>query len=251
MLIIIRDIIIIYFNEVGVILKDPIIGIVGRPAMDEEDFTLMKIKEDYRNAVLEVGGIPLMILPTQIIEYEKVRPRDMPLMTEEEKNKLVEVLNKCDGFISPGGTKWYEYDRFICDYAIKQDKPFLGICLGMQLLSSYNKDYNLALNEDKGINHYQPKIKYAHKIKIIEGTKLKDIVGSIEEIEVNSRHNYHIIKPNDFISSAYSEDGIIEAIELPNKKFIMGIQWHVEVMFKYDDINKKILNAFIDKSRDN
>jgi putative glutamine amidotransferase len=167
-------------------------------------------------------------------------------MTEEEKALLTETLDSCDGIITPGGFRVYEYDKFICDYAIKNDKPLLGLCLGMQMLTFYNTDYSLEKNDGNGFNHFQREVKYLHTVNIVDGTKLKSILGSVSSMEVNSRHNYHITKTGEFIPSAYSFDGLIEAIELPNKRFIMGLQWHCEVMTEYDLINKKLFTNFID-----
>lgn len=230
-------------------MKKPIIGIVGRPDTAQNEYTLMSISENYRNAVLSCGGIPILILPTQIIDYEKTKPKDVIPMTEEEKMMLLAVLDKCDGILMPGGFRVYEYDRFICDYAIKNDKPLLGLCLGMQLMSFYAGDYTLERNSEEGFNHFQRDIEYVHKVDIVDNTKLKQIIGDLNELEVNSRHNYHITNPDQFVVSAYSFDNLIEAIEMPSKRFIMGIQWHVEAMVPYDEINKKIFTAFIEAAK--
>ena len=48
---------------------------------------------------------------------------------------------------------------------------------------------------------------------------------------------------NDLVINAISEDGIIEGVEYPNKKFIIGLQWHPEYLI--DENSKKIREAFI------
>lgn len=53
-------------------------------------------------------------------------------------------------------------------------------------------------------------------------------------MKVNSRHKYEIINVNNAIVSARSDDGIIEAIEFPNKRFTMGVQWHPEDLYETD-----------------
>ena len=83
-------------------------------------------------------------------------------------------------------------------------------------------------------NHYN---KY-HKIYINKDSKLYKIYNK-ELLFVNSRHHYRVVKTNNFIS-AKSIDGVIEAIEVLNKKFIVGVQWHPE------DLNDELLfNEFI------
>ena len=78
----------------------------------------------------------------------------------------------------------------------------------------------------------------------MKNTLLSKIINQ-DIIDVNSQHRYHITKVNNFKVSAYSEDGLIEAIELPNKKFVMGVQWHPEKMIKYDEYANKIFEKFI------
>jgi putative glutamine amidotransferase len=60
---------------------------------------------------------------------------------------------------------------------------------------------------------------------------------------------YHVTYINNFIVSAYSPDGLIEAIELPDKDFVLGVQWHPEKMVKYDVYANKIIDGFIEKCK--
>jgi putative glutamine amidotransferase len=230
-------------------MRKPIIGIVGRPDTSSDGYPSIYVFESTRKAVIRCGGNPILILPPKMIDYQDTKSKDIEPITDDEKEALIEALNLCDGILMPGGFRWYEHDKFICDYVIKYDIPLLGLCLGMQIMSCYNSDYSLEKNDENGFNHFQRGIKYLHKVNIVDGTKLKSILGDISSMEVNSRHNYHITKTNEFIPSAYSFDGLIEAIEHPNKRFIMGLQWHPEVMTEYDEINKKLFTAFIDACR--
>jgi len=44
---------------------------------------------------------------------------------------------------------------------------------------------------------------------------------------------------------AYSDDGLVEAVELPKKKFVLGLKWHPEAMIGYDEGQAKIIRSFI------
>ena len=66
---------------------------------------------------------------------------------------------------------------------------------------------------------------------------------------VNSFHNYHIIENNNLKISSRSSDGIFESIEVPNKKFIIGIQWHPEISYDFDDNSRKIIDSFIEECK--
>ena len=107
------------------------------------------------------------------------------------------------------------------------------------MCDDYKVEEKLEINSSN-INH-NSKNKYVHSIFIKEDSLLYKIIGK-KEIEVNSRHNYHV---NNIIGKvdAYSSDGYIEALEIEGKKFILGLQFHPEDMYDDDDI-KKIFDSF-------
>ena len=229
----------------------PIIGIVSRSEKMEEK-GVYYINNIVVRSVVECGGIPLLIVPTQNVDYEEKDPGKIDRLTEENKEDLKIVLDKCDGILMPGGSKWYEFDEYVCKYALDNDIPLLGICMGMQLLAKKlnndNKGLDNTVKNDTEINHSRPGVDYVHSVKILKDTLLYDIIGK-EEINVNSRHNYHVPDELKFLQSAYSSDNIIEAVEDKNNKFTLGVQWHPEVMQFYDEDAKKIIKEFIDKSK--
>lgn len=230
----------------------PIIGIVGRPGIKSNEEKVISIGEYYRLAVVKKGGIPVLILPNQNSIYESTNPHEIPRMTESEKNDLRKIIDMCDGILMQGGNEWYEYDEFICNYAINKNIPLLGICLGMQLMGKVDTNNetasDISIKNNTNINHDQKGIKYVHKVNIDKDSLLYKIIGK-HQIEVNSTHNYHIENTNKFKISAYSEDGLIEALELPNNIFTIGVQWHPEKMLEYDESANKIIETFIEKSK--
>ena len=230
----------------------PIIGMIGRPDSASDDDKVICIWEKTRRAVVKKGGIPFLILPNQDVEYESVRPSEVNKMTDEEKAELKMMLDFCDGLLIPGGYKWYEFDEVIYNYALEKNMPILGICAGMQMMCKIDNNKN-EINEDTivlnvtELNHHQSNQKYVHKVQILDNTKLKKIIG-LNKIDVNSKHNYHATKVSNLIISAYSEDGLIEAVEYADKDFAIGVQWHPEVMLDYDENANKILDEFISKA---
>ena len=117
--------------------------------------------------------------------------------------------------------------------------------MGMQLMANIDNKENCIVANETEINHRQSNTNYVHKVKIKKNTLLNSIIKK-NKINVNSCHNYHVSKVNKFIISSYSEDGIIESIELPEKKFVLGVQWHPEKMTSYDLEANKIIDSFID-----
>ena len=82
-----------------------------------------------------------------------------------------------------------------------------------------------------------------HHVIIDEDSKLYSIIGE-KKIWVNSRHSYHAPKLNDIFVCARSSDGLIEGVEVKDKKFIVGVQWHPESNLDADINSKKIFKAF-------
>lgn len=228
------------------IFKKPIIGIVSRVDSDSDGDKVICIMEDYRRAIIKKNAIPFLILPPQDIEYDSIRPRDVERLSLTEKEYLKDMVDMCDGILIPGGHKWYEYDEYIYEYAYSKDIPILGICAGMQMMACIDNDRlpDITIKNETEMNHHQKTEKYVHDVEIIENSFLNSIVD-ISKMKVNSRHNYHISKVNHLKISALSEDGLIEAVEDPNKKFVLGVQWHPESMLEYDEYANKIFDKLI------
>ena len=200
--------------------------------------------EEVRLAVTKIEGIPILILP---VDKEDLSCKN--LYSEEEIKDLESVLSLCDGFILPGGDTWYRLDEVVIDYAIRRDKPLLAICLGMQALSKVLSGekriaYDNTIKNDTLINHLEPNNNYVHSVIIDKNSKLYSIIGD-EEITVNSRHSYHVPELDNTLVSARSSDGLIEGVELKDKKFIIGVQWHPESNLE-DEHSKKLFKAFFD-----
>ena len=200
--------------EKSIFLTKPIIGIVGRY---ESDY--VKVNNSVMNAIISCGGIPILILPVENSEMDK-------------------VLKLCSGILLPGGTDIYSYDKYICKYAIDNDIPILGICLGMQVMGTIDKD-SLKKNVTKHLG-------VTHKIKTIKGTLINKIIG---DTFVNSRHKEHITDPGIYKVSAYSLDGYIEALEHPTNKFNVGVQWHPEDLIDSDIKEFNLIKEFINSCK--
>ena len=219
----------------------PRIGIVGR-CQNNDGYTFVGVIDTLRIAILECGGIPILILPTQKIEYDRCLPTDVSNMNSEEREDLIKQIKLCDGIIMPGGNKIFEYDTFISEYVKKEDINVLGICLGMQIMSLTNYIDNLNI-----VNNHNKKDKYVHMIKTKENSILREVLG--EYLSVNSRHKECIKDNNDYNITAISNDGIIEGLEYPFNKFNVGVQWHPESMIYYDKKQYNLIKLFIEKCK--
>ncbi len=233
-------------------MKKPIVGIVSRLETIQNQNYIISV-EGTRQAIVESGGIPFLILSTQNGSYKDKAPLSVPFYQAVEWQDLKEVLTLCDAIVMPGGSLWYEMDELICQYAIDQDVPLLGICLGMQVLGKVlsgdqEKVVDKTIKNTTSIIHNEPTLPYVHGVRLVKDKKLYQLLQQ-EDILVNSRHNYHIPDVAPCYISAYSEDGLIEALEVPEKTFIMGVQWHPELMIDYDPNAQKIFHKFLSVSK--
>ena len=217
----------------------PIIGILPASSYLDNDDSFKdtyKYANNYVKVIIENGGIPYFI----------------PLLNNEV---IPEIIENIDGLLLPGGHKILAANLKIVDYCYNNKIPMLGICLGMQTLAVYsvNKD----LEEPKTIikpvnNHYPITINrdneqtLVHDITIDKDSLLYSIIGQ-ERVKVNSLHNYAIDEVGtNFKISCVSDDNIIEGIEYTkNDNFIIGVQFHPEVLPQYINIFK----TFIEKCK--
>lgn len=223
----------------------PIIGVPLRYDHLKDGRPILYLGEKVRRTLQKAGGIVYSITPVQDTDYIDTKGNEFNELTDEEKSIIQKNVDFCDGIFFPGGIKFTPYDQYLLEYSISKNIPILGVCLGMQLMSCYEEDVILEKNETE-INHRQENdSEFTHKVNISKDSRLFSIVRK-EELTVNSFHNYHVLQNHIYHTVAYSEDGLIEAIEFPTKTFNLGVQWHPEISYDFDDDSRKIIDAFID-----
>lgn len=228
----------------------PIIGIIGRVDIDEDQYQMFCSYEKLRRAIQIVGGIPILLLPTQLVDYYHVSNHEIQELTKDEKDDLLRELELCDGIVIPGGNRWFvNFDAFLANEAIKRKMPVLGICAGMQVLAILETGGQI-IEKVKGKDPHFSKEKYVHSVRIVPHTHLSQLLG-VPTIHVNSRHHYvvHHINEEKYRVNAYSIDGYIEGIERKEDSYVMGVQWHPESMVSFDPYAKKILEDFVSETK--
>lgn len=173
-------------------------------------------------------------------------------------DNVTEQLSGVNGIIIPGGfgDRGIEGKIVTCQYARENDIPFLGICLGMQIAviefarnvceleGAHSAEFNpnsthrvIDLMEDQiGIVDKGGTMRLgAYPCKTKQGTMLQELYGS-EMITERHRHRYEfnnayreILTDNGLVISGTSPDNrLVEVIELPQKHFFIGVQYHPE-----------------------
>lgn len=205
----------------------------------------MKIGILTRNIISDIGektnGIPITYLKVLEKEHYPVFINSSLELTESNKKFLMEQIKDISGFILPGGDSVSKVDLFIIDYCYKNNIPLLGICLGMQEIGYYFN--NKTIKKLDTSMHFNLKEKYVHSIKLKRKGYLHNLLNT-DIINVNSRHNYHIEENKNYIVEAKCNK-VIEAIKVKNTKYILGLQFHPEIMCTYDNNAKTILEDFI------
>jgi putative glutamine amidotransferase len=137
----------------------------------------------------------------------------------------------------------------LIEEALRRDMPLLAICRGIQILNVQHGG-TLVQHLDSTARHRQrpaDRSLAAHKIEIAPGTQLAHIAaGRCLTWDVNSRHHQAIQRLGDGlrVSARDAEDGTIEAIERPDKCFVVGVQWHPENQSATDDKQAGLFQAF-------
>jgi putative glutamine amidotransferase len=192
------------------------------------------LRANYFEAIARAGGLPIAL------------PHD-PLLVEE----WLELL---DGLVVTGGAfdldpalygdaarhptvrttdRRTGFEAAITRAALARDRPILGICGGQQLL-------NVVLGGDL-IQHIpdaiagclaheqpNPRTEPGHDVEVLPGSLLHAI-GGATRLAVNSAHHQAAGRVGaGVVVSGRAPDGVIEAIEAPERRFCIGVQWHPE-----------------------
>jgi putative glutamine amidotransferase len=141
----------------------------------------------------------------------------------------------------------------VFEEAWREGVPALGICRGLQVMNVARGGtliQHLPLESPSHIEHRQPKKpnRRDHPVALRAGTRLSAIAVS-PEIDVNSRHHQAVDRPaEDFVVSATAPDGVIEALEARDGRWLIAVQWHPENLHD-DAASKRLFREFVDEVR--
>lgn len=195
-----------------------------------------RLGDSYVKAIAKAGGIPVLL------------PNNTDLSCVEE------IAAGLDGFLLSGGgdvdpvlfgerateklgtvTPWRDaFELTLCKYILeKTEKPVLGICRGIQVMNvAMGGSLHIDLPSDGKLCHSMnmfPRDAYSHDVTVAPGTRMARIMGDGMG-KVNSFHHQAIKETAEglVVSVKSVPDDVVEAVELPGDRFVVGVQWHPE-----------------------
>jgi len=130
-----------------------------------------------------------------------------------------------------------EYEIALVRAALAAGLPLLAICRGLQVMNvaaggSLVQDIPSQFGTSVRHQVANPKDAIAHDIVVSPGSRLAELMGTAVargRLPVNSRHHQAVQRVADgFVVTADAPDGVVEALELPQARFCVGVQWHPE-----------------------
>jgi putative glutamine amidotransferase len=202
----------------------------------------------YQRALRLVGLEPLPITP------------DAPVAAEELDGLLLSGGSDIDpsqyGQERASETREPDPDRDRLELqllkdALDSDLPVLGICRGMQLFKVFHGGsliQHLVTVERHDVRS-KPVHEDVHTVRICPRTAVASICGA-GDYGVNSRHHQGIDRVGDgLVVSGLSDDAIVEAIEQPDKRFAVAVQWHPEDRIDHSPADLRLFEAFAEAVR--
>ena len=193
-----------------------------------------RLRANYAEAITEAGGAPLM-LPC-------------------EAAGLDAVVAAAHGVVitgtAPGASvseRRRSFEAALVERALARDMPLLGICHGMQVIGealggTIGRDLpNLLVESGPHIPHPVPD-RLAHPIRLANGSRLAHWSGG-KAAQVNSLHRHALVGAGAFQVAAWAPDGVLEAFEVRERRFCLGVQWHPE--YRLTTLDRRVLVEFV------
>jgi len=215
------------------------------------------MNQRYVHAVMASGGVPVLV----------------PLLAEDPAT-LREIYERLDGVLVPGGVDidpaYYRSPRHdklgrldpardtaelvLARWAVKDSKPFLGLCRGLQVLNvalggslwqDLSEERPDSLKHDFFPTAGWERDHLAHMVDVRLDSRLGGALGG-GAVPVNSMHHQGINRLGyGLVSTAVAPDGLVEAAEV-EEGFAVGVQWHPEMFSAGDRSVGRLFDAFID-----
>ena len=196
-----------------------------------------------------VWSVPAALIPLAYVQAVE-RAGGRPLLVPPSSDGIDETLGALDGLLFSGGSDLdpdlygaeahpetngvrLERDRaelVLLEAALARDMPVLAVCRGSQVLNvARGGDLVQHLPEVVGDEKHKhtPGVFADHDVDLKEGTRLQRLLGDRAPVKSHHHQGYGTIGEG-LVESAWAEDGTVEALEDPSRRFALGVLWHPE-----------------------
>ena len=143
-------------------------------------------------------------------------------------------------------------ERQLLGEALAKDLPVLAICRGMQLFNVEHGgtlDQHMEAHETHRI-YLGGRSEPVHEVRVEPASKLAAILRE-SSAPVNSRHHQAVERVGEnLVVAARAQDGTVEALERPDKRFAVAVQWHPEDQAAGDPVQRRLFAEFAEAARE-
>lgn len=231
----------------------PVIGLTIGYSDNDEIFAL---RDDYVRAVEAAGGLPLVFAPGVPADAQDLLDHVQGLLltggADVDPSRYGDPPHAALGRVLP------ERDAFelaLCRTALNRDLPILAICRGHQVLNvatggtlvqDIPSDIQGFVDHDPDVDRWQT----AHEVRILPGTRLQALLKR-QDVAVNSFHHQAVKRLGDglVVSAVSVADQVVEAIEMPGRRLVIGVQWHPESFWDRGPEFRPLFEALVEAAR--
>jgi putative glutamine amidotransferase len=176
-------------------------------------------------------------LETALIPYDYVRAVERAggraLLVPPDDESVEETLDRLDGIVFSGGEDLGENEArdrgelALLEAALARDLPVLAICRGFEVLN-VARGGDLVQHLPDVVGHEEHRAVLGefseHPVRVDPSSRIGEVSGVVK-----SHHHQGVGRIGDGLREvAWAEDGTIEALEDPDKPFVVGVLWHPE-----------------------
>ncbi len=231
----------------------PLIGITSGINTNSAGSTLCQLGQAYVKAILHAGGMPLIIPTTEDTENlsSQIDQLDGLLLTGGGDIDPRRFRGKAHARIYGISPQRDQLEFALLGKALAADLPILAICRGIQVLNVFFDGVLFTDIQDQMPNALRhdwfpniPRNYLAHTVKLAPESLINTIFNS-DIIDVNSLHHQGIAAVGKGLkATAHAPDGLVEALEIPEAQFALGVQWHPECLPE-DPGMQRLFKSFI------
>jgi putative glutamine amidotransferase len=186
----------------------------------------MALGMTYLRAIEEAGGMPVVLPPLGDAVAYLDRLDGICLSGGPDLDPDAYGASERHAELGPTEPGLDAFELALARAADVSGLPILGICRGAQAL---NVARGGTLHQHlPGHRQIEPATATTHTVQIEQGTRLAEVAGA-GRLRVNSFHHQAVdVLGRGLVPVAHAADGIVEAIEAPGPRLVLGVQWHAE-----------------------